>query len=132
MAKGFNGGIRNYRQKITGLRTDLLPTVGDLMFESIVEGSAITGAPGQPVGEGDLKGSWRLESTPERVRVFSDYDYAVQNEWGVRRGGGAYVQHSRVGGRPSVALTRMGLQKIVNVAAFMVMDRNGGDAGGGE
>ncbi len=126
---GFTG-LTPFRKKITGMTAGLLPVVGDLMFESIVEGSAITGAPGQPFKKGDLKASWKKQLSADRVSVFSDSEHAIPNEYGVRKGGGPYIQHSSVGGRHSVGLTRMNFQKIVDVAAVIVNDRAGaaGDA----
>ena len=122
-------GLARYRKKVEGMRTDLLPTVGQLMFTSIRDGSAITGAPGQPVFEGTLRDSAVLEVSDTRAAVYLTAPQARANEDGVRAGGKPYVQHSSVGGRHSIKLTRAGFQKIVDVAAIMVADKAGNAAG---
>jgi hypothetical protein len=97
---------------------------------SIQSGSAITGSPGQPVGQygpgyhpgetgGALKASWQV--TPETpsmetgALISTDKVYAPDNEYGIRGSdGGAYNQRSSVGGRHSVALTIAGFQRLVD------------------
>jgi hypothetical protein len=122
--KGFTG-LAAFQNKIDALDAGLLPSVGKLAFESVVDGSRLTGAPGQPVGEsGDLKASWSWGMpTDTEVAIVSTSPYARFNEDGVRAGGKPYVQHSGVGGRHSLRLTRLGLQAIVNYAANLVMRR---------
>lgn len=80
--------------------------------DSITNGSAVTGAPGQPVQSGHLKGSfipqflekWIWETTT--MVVYAPF---------IEEGG--YVKHSKVGGPHSVRLTRIGWDKIVEVNA---------------
>lgn len=115
---GFSKGLADFHRKIAAFDASLLDEVGDLMYQSIVYGSALTGAPGQPRKEGDLIASWRKERPSETsVAVVSDSPYARPNEDGLREGGKPYVQRSPVGGRHSVKLTRRGLQRLVNQAA---------------
>jgi hypothetical protein len=77
---------------------------------SIVNGSPITGAPGQPVRFGDLKKSWRYRIRGKRnFRIESDSPYAGVIEDNRR---GARL-HSKVGGFHSVKLTRLGWKRIV-------------------
>lgn len=120
---GFSAGFGRFRMKVEAFSVDLLPRVGELMYESIVNGSPITGAPGQPELSGDLERSYELTfPTPDSVQVATMSSYAVPNETGIRAGGGKYVQHSSKGGRWSVSLTRRGLQNIVDVAAREVAE----------
>jgi hypothetical protein len=95
--------------------------------DSIVNGSALTGSPGQPVGQygpgyhegevgGELKASWQtMFNGPWSAEIVTNSPYAPQNEDGIARpGGGPYTQRSTVGGRHSVALTVAGSQRIVD------------------
>lgn len=118
-------GLREFNRKLDGLSSVLVPRLGELMYESIVYGSGLTGAPGQPEEEGDLIDSWTVTYPTEGgVSVTSDSEYARQNEDGVRPGGKPYVQKSPKGGRHSVRLTRRGLQTLVNHATNEIMSEN--------
>lgn len=86
-------------------------------FRSIVEGSEITGAPGQPVASGDLKRSWKMEQeTPNRVLIATDKFYAPWIEEGVNM-----TLRSTEGGFHSVALTTAGMQRIADHVAAQVV-----------
>lgn len=123
---GFTG-LAAFQRKLARFDAGLLPAVLDLAHESIVNGSPITGAPGQPVEEGDLRDSWVKEQTsPTTGSVLSDSEYALQNETGVKAGGGVFVQRSTSGGRFSVALTRRNFQSLVEHAARAAMAEAGG------
>lgn len=57
----------------------------DEMFRSIVDGSELTGAPGQPVGKsGKLRDSWTQEKSATDTVTSSDAPYAtaVEENWG--------------------------------------------------
>ena len=89
--------------------------------DSIVNGSAVTGAPGQVVADehgGQLKGSWQLRFESPTVAVIETAcPWAPQNEDGIARpGGGPYVQRSATGGRWSVRKTIIGWPRIVEAA----------------
>lgn len=78
--------------------------------ESVVHGSAVTGAPGQPVDTGNLKASWQLTfDSPTEALVSTNVEYAPIIEYNVR---GATLR-SKVGGFHSVALTVAGFEKLV-------------------
>jgi hypothetical protein len=80
-------------------------------FVSIVDGSEVTGAPGQPVEYGDLYDSYAFNSLGEgNYEISSDLHYAAIIEDNRR---GARLR-SKVGGFHSIKMTRAGWQKIVN------------------
>lgn len=92
---------------------------------SIVEGSEVTGAPGQPVDTGNLKTSWQLSfPSADRALISTNVIYAPIIESGIRpigsgrgnatgRTGTRITLRSPVGGFHSVQLTVDGLPKIV-------------------
>jgi hypothetical protein len=115
---GFDRGLNVFQKKLAAFDADLLPELGALMHQSITVGSRLTGAPGQPVDQGDLLHSWSVSfPSATSVQVSSDSPYARPNEDGVRGGGKPYIQRSPRGGRHSVRLTRRGLDKLVEQAA---------------
>ncbi len=79
---------------------------------SVVEGSSITGAPGQPVQSGNLKGSYvPVFEGPFLWRTSSAVIYAPVIEEGF-----GMTLRSTVGGFHSIKLTRGGWQRIVDFA----------------
>jgi hypothetical protein len=98
-------------------------------FESIVEGSPVTGAPGQPVGQygpgyhpgsvgGTLKGSWSqrfLSATEAEVSTNLIYAPAIEDQ--VSGTGKTLNLRSSVGGFHSVKLTIAGIQALANQVA---------------
>jgi hypothetical protein len=92
---------------------------------SIVEGSEVTGAPGQPVDTGNLKASWQLSfPAPDRALISTNVVYAPIIESGIRpigsgrgnatgRTGLRITLRSPVGGFHSVQLTIDGLTRII-------------------
>lgn len=79
-------------------------------FRSVRYGSAVTGAPGQPVDTGELLASWELRSKGRREAIMvSDLPYADIIEEN-RRGA---TLRSKVGGFHSVRLTRLAWRRIV-------------------
>lgn len=79
--------------------------VVDAVYESVVNGSSVTGAPGQPQATGDLKGSWEQAIVGKIGLVVTNHPGAQAIEHGTRRGR-ALVLHGTGGGFHSVALTR--------------------------
>lgn len=103
------------------LRADIDKMFDDsvnLAAESIVNGSAITGAPGQPVEEDVLRKSWVTEKlSPTHATVTTDNPYAESNEDGIARPGmGPYRLLSPVGGRWSIEKTVAGWGAIVDAS----------------
>lgn len=89
----------------------------DELERSVVEGSELTGAPGQPVGNtGRLKRSWQTtRPAPDIGEISTDLDYAPIVE------DGAMPLHSPVGGSHSVKLTVAGFDRVVDAVAQRVM-----------
>jgi len=78
---------------------------------SIVYGSPVTGAPGQPVDTGDLRKSYRIRRIGKRERTVSSpliYAPIIEDN---RRGA---TLRSKVGGFHSIKLTRLGWARIVS------------------
>jgi hypothetical protein len=91
------------------------------MHESIVWGSPLTGAPGQPVDTGDLKRSWQLTFPGSWLsRSASGLEYAPGIEAGMGKNGSLTLR-SAVGGFHSRKLTRAGFQKLVNVSVIEIL-----------
>jgi hypothetical protein len=119
----------------TRLRADLNMLFTDsveMARESIVDGSPVTGAPGQPVEDDVLRQSWKKEFlSPTHATVLTDSPYAESNEDGIARpGGGPYRLLSPVGGRFSIAKTVAGWGRIVDAAIAkqgQAMAGGGGD-----
>lgn len=124
---GFLDEIRAHNAKV---ELNLLPAhfVGVVaeVKNSVQFGSPLTGAPGQPVDTGNLRASWESEfQDANNATVSTNVVYAEQNETGISATGGPYVQRSAIGGRYSVLLTRMGIQRIVDDVAARLAE--GGD-----
>lgn len=83
---------------------------------SVVEGSELTGAPGQPVDTGALKASWQTTfDSPERATIGTNIDYAEAVEEGIGpHGPRVYGKKNNIGGSHSVALTVGGMGRIVD------------------
>lgn len=89
-------------------------------YESIVNGSAITGAPGQPVDTGFLRASWQLVFVDkDTARISTSCAYAPFVEDNVR--GVTFKNH----GPHSVKLTRAGFGRIVAYEHAKAADRGG-------
>lgn len=122
----FGEQLQNWKRKVAFRERAVFTGTAQEVLRSIVEGSEITGAPGQPVGQygegygspgqvgGTLKASWQLTFPDENTaEISTNIVYAPMNEDGVSGTGGPYVQRSSVGGRHSVRLTRAGFDRIV-------------------
>lgn len=134
----FGESLRLFAEKMDGRVHDVFIQSASDVHESIKEGSQVTGAPGQPVDTGFLKGSWILEFESDTVAVIStNVSYAPVIEEGVRDaydpegvdrpprselGGGTNRKGpSVVGGHHSVAMTRNGWQWIAEAARDKVV-----------
>lgn len=103
----------------------------DEIHRSIVEGSEITGAPGQPVGQthiehgqthvgGTLKISWqKWFNSPTSAMIATDIVYAPSIEHGIGRFGELTLRSS-VGGFHSVKMTVAAWQRIADYVVARV------------
>ncbi len=115
----FSDDLRKFAEDFKRDHDAVFAGVVTEVHRSIVEGSEITGAPGQPVDTGHLRASWTTEFVSPREAVIStNVEYAVTIEENLR---GAKVSSKdkygkpkpEIGGFHSVALTVMGFEKIV-------------------
>lgn len=118
---GFLADIQRFNAKVETKVDAVFDGVVDEAFRSIVYGSEITGAPGQPVSPdpvpeaGKLRDSWKKERvSPTEAVISTDVDYAEKVELNIR---GAQF-HS--GGPHGLALTEAGFPRIVEVVAERV------------
>lgn len=88
---------------------------------SVVEGSPLTGAKGQPVGaSGDLKGSWSLQRLSPWVAEVSTNDPGARTiEKGKRLGRRLRFRGGR-GGAHSVRQTRVAFRRLVRAIVLRV------------
>ena len=112
----WDSEIAAWQRKKDRILTDVAVDCTVEVQRSVVEGSELTGAPGQPVDIGTLKGSFIpsfLVRSGTRVvwRTVTNLVYAPFIE------AGNYVQRSAVGGPHSVAKTRTGWVRIVDSVA---------------
>ncbi|HEY4306559.1 MAG TPA: hypothetical protein VGM82_18935 [Gemmatimonadaceae bacterium] len=90
-------------------------------YESIVNGSPVTGAPGQPVDTGRLRASWQLEfldANTAKISTKLSYAEAVENKWR----GASFKNH----GPHSVKLTEAGFAQIVAYETALVRRKRTG------
>lgn len=81
-------------------------------LDSIQNGSAVTGSPGQPVDTGALKASWQLVLEKDHATIGTNLVYAIPIEDGTGKYGPLHLR-SEVGGWHSVKLTANNLDRIV-------------------
>jgi hypothetical protein len=133
---GFRDECRQWGIEVDAAHRAQIVETGVLALESIVEGSALTGAPGQKVDTGALKASWIQEITEDGVRISTNIAYAPIIEEDIRssydregeqpsRPKGATGGHrphvkSTVGGPHSVALTVAGIDRLLDEAGRRV------------
>lgn len=109
----FSSELRAFADKAERRVNDVFVRSTEEVHESVVNGSAVTGAPGQPVDTGNLRTSWVDEFTsPATWRTTTGVEYAPYTEDQV----GGMTLRSEVGGFHSVKLTRGGWPRIVEQA----------------
>jgi hypothetical protein len=127
----FADSLRRSVLAIEHLEAGVFANVVSAVHESVVEGSLVTGAPGQPVGQygpgyhpgkvgGTLKNSWQTTFVaPDVAEVSTNIVYAPSIEDGLSyaHGGTPMRLRSTVGGFHSVLLTRLGFGRLVRAAA---------------
>ena len=117
----FESDIERFARKVEQRQRDIFIHATNEVQRSIVDGSELTGAPGQPVDTGDLRASWQPRFTgPWTWRTATDLIYARPIEEGIGPHGPIRLR-SRVGGFHSVKLTRNGWPNIVDEATRKVV-----------
>ncbi len=107
---GFRDGIAGFSARVETTSKRVFAGVCAEVQRSVVDGSEITNAPGQPVDTGRLKASWIGEFVSDHeFQLTSDVPYAEAIETNAR---GAQLRSS-VGGFHSLALTEAGFPAIV-------------------
>ena len=113
---GFADELKAFSVKATNRLPQVVSATGVLALGSIKVGSALTGAPGQPVDTSNLLNSWELEMESPTVAVVStNVEYAPAIEDGVGPNGPLTLR-SAVGGFHSRKQTMAGGQKLVDEA----------------
>lgn len=110
----FADDIKRFNVKVEQLVDQAFVNVASAAHESIVNGSPVTGAPGQPVDTGNLRASWHLEFPSKESAVIStNVEYAPYVEAGVA-GKGGRPAHYQNHGPHSVAHTIARIQPLVD------------------
>jgi hypothetical protein len=121
--EAFGNQIQLFAGDLEPMTRAIMGKSVSLAYRSVTIGSAITGAPGQPVQSGALLNSWVIEwRGPWYAEITSDLPYAHIIEGGI----GAYgplTLRSNVGGFHSLALTSASWPRIVGL---VVADYRGG------
>lgn len=134
----FGSRLISWTKKVEVRREAVFLGAGQEALRSIVEGSDLTGSPGQPVGQygpgynegkvgGALKASWqRWFPSPHEQVIASDSPYAPSEEDGISysHGGTEITQRSSVGGFHSVKQTIAAWERLVHVVAERVIAAN--------
>lgn len=114
----FAGQLDGFVSLLDGRQQRVFDAVVEQTRASIVEGSPITGAPGQPVDTGELRDSWTVRYERPGVAVIaSDAPHALVVELNPR--GITYSNH----GPHSVALTRAGFPTLAKRVARNIVAR---------
>lgn len=123
--------IKVFNNQLDRWSSDLFEAIGRMASESIVEGSPLTGAPGQPVDTGVLKASWTRTYLDANTQLIasggqaSAYNYIIENGIAdVASRSGNVTGHTQVrltlrspvGGFHSVALTIASFPQLVAAA----------------
>jgi hypothetical protein len=114
----FSGDLKKFSLKVEARTQEDFVDITTEVQRSLVEGSEITGAPGQPVDTGNLKSSFVSRFlSPLSWTVETNVEYAQSIEDGISyaHGGIPMTLRSPVGGFHSGKQTVAGFQKIVEV-----------------
>lgn len=135
MNDDFETFINRFSRDVVAHNNDVWLGVGEELLRAVVEGSEITGSPGQQVGQygpgynpgkvgGNLKASWQrwFPSATEQA-IATDAPYAEQEEDGISYHGTPIRQRTTVGGPHSRKLAILGYDNIVGAALKRLGDR---------
>lgn len=118
-AAGFSAALQGMLAFATPEETErLLDATAAAVYQSIVNGSPITNAPGQPVDTGELRDSWeikRISKDRREISTTSPYARAIEHNW--RRI--ARAQMKKAG-------EAMGFKRLTRKAKALIRKRFGG------
>lgn len=120
---GFGDDMKRVQVRVQQRRREVFVTCVEEATRSIVEGSDLTGAPGQPVDTGRLKASYQtVHETSGRAVIGTNAEYARSIEDGVSyaHGGTPITIRSKVGGTHSIQRTVLNWDRIVAAAIARV------------
>lgn len=82
----FADDLRRFTVKVQSTVPAVVVNLAHAIKDSIAEGSAVTGSPGQPVDTGFLRASWQVEVSPgaRSAIVGTNVAYAPVIEYGMR------------------------------------------------
>jgi hypothetical protein len=112
----FGDDLTKFSVKTGRLTNDVFVGCTEEVHRSIVEGSEITGAPGQPVDRGILKASWTpqfLDANTWQDTTHLAYAPSIEDLISYANGGSPITIRSAVGGGHSVKQTRVSWPRIV-------------------
>jgi len=119
----FSTDLKRFGMKIEQQNAEIFLGIVGEAARSVIEGSQLTGAPGQPVQTGNLKASWQTTfESPTVALISTNVEYAPIIEYNVR---GATLR-SAVGGFHSVAQTIAGIDRIIDAEIIRVTEGRGG------
>jgi hypothetical protein len=109
----FEGDLKLFAGKVLARHKQVFVGSVQHVHTSVVDGSPVTGAPGQPVDTGNLRASW-IQSYPAEYigEVSTNVEYAPAIEDGIGPFGPMTLR-SAVGGFNSAKLTRANWDRVV-------------------
>lgn len=114
----FDADLRRFEVKLERVTQAVFADVVAETARSVVDGSEITGAPGQPVDTGNLRASWQTRFvSPTLAEITTNVEYAPFVEDGVGNSGPMRFKNH---GPHSVELTKAGFQRIADHVAKAV------------
>jgi phage gpG-like protein len=113
----FGDRMGRVRLRIATRHRNVLTGVVEEATRAIVEGSEITGSPGQPVDTGNLKASWQtVYESENRAVIGTNVEYARAVEDGIGpHGAVTYGAKNGIGGSHSVRQLVVNWDRVVAV-----------------
>lgn len=107
----FAAWLRNIALDLRYREEDCFANIAEHVMTSVLVGSPVTGAPGQPIDTGELIGSWTMTmSVPSR---YAKYESSAAHAEIIETNARGAKLRSKVGGFHSVAITMANLNKII-------------------
>lgn len=128
----FASDVDRWKQLVRNRARAVRMTAVFLTHESITVGSAITGAPGQPVQYGALRQSFQIEvlsPTMDRIASAKKYARSIEDLLSYAHGGTPLTIRSKVGGGHSIKMTVAAWTRIVEEANRRVAQSPAFDVG---